>query len=519
MDAKEAERKFKLAEKMYDEGRYGQALVVLDALAAAFPNEKNIMFPRARTLAKLERVEEALVICDQLIAQFNDPKAATLKKRLGGQTDGLPPEMPPIPDIGEFSPQPVRPPVVAAQPFYRTVPFLVGACAVLAVCVLAAGVLALRTGQEPSETASEVGESAQSPSAEAPREGPPPSQTAVAEDTEPDEFEEELTSAFYALGWRLAAGIVILAAEVVAALYLTLLMVGKLPHGTLGADLLSVAPVATGAWLAGVVSSVVVFICPVFACLGTFIPIFVICLILNKVYDMGFVDLIVYFCFVGGFGVVNYFAVFPALAPSVDLGDLISRELTREEEPAPGSSDSGAPATIPEASITVDGQTADWASVPVYLTVEKTEFEDTTYDVQRIKLAHDYVNVYVLLELGVGIEEKFWADYQETGRVSSGAIGYLALGTPETDYSIWLPTGFTQTTDPKTGAAQMYPVIDAEVTGKDPATGVRTTLATLQSTTNPDALYFGQRAVEMKFSMDALGFSTEWPVTATLDEF
>jgi hypothetical protein len=82
MDARESKEKFKRADDLFRQGEYLQALHQLSALNQAFPNTKNVMYPAALCLEKLGRYEDALPLCDQLIAQFQDPRAQELKDRI-----------------------------------------------------------------------------------------------------------------------------------------------------------------------------------------------------------------------------------------------------------------------------------------------------------------------------------------------------------------------------------------------------------------------------------------------------
>ncbi|HIJ65275.1 MAG TPA: tetratricopeptide repeat protein, partial [Candidatus Hydrogenedentes bacterium] len=235
MDSEEAQRKFKLAERMYNDGRYGQALLLLDSLDSEFPNAKNVMFPRARCLAKLERTAEALALCDQLIAQFDDPKAKVLKDRLTAGEGDLPPEIAAIPDIGEEVPSAIPRPIAPPQrPFFLSAPFIVGACVVIAFVGIVVAFAVWQRTTQPMEQAEELVVAEEAAPVE------------PGEDTRVDDIRSVVSS----LGWRLLLMLVLFVVEIVAGLYLTLMVVGKLPHESFGADLLSVAPVTIGAWLA-----------------------------------------------------------------------------------------------------------------------------------------------------------------------------------------------------------------------------------------------------------------------------
>lgn len=88
MTTKEATSQFKDADDLYREGRFADALRLLDLLDKAFPGNKNIMFPRARCLAKLARNDEALVLCNQLADLYNHGKARELRARIMGRESG-----------------------------------------------------------------------------------------------------------------------------------------------------------------------------------------------------------------------------------------------------------------------------------------------------------------------------------------------------------------------------------------------------------------------------------------------
>lgn len=91
MDAQESKQKFQQADQLYRAGRYQEALDLLDELNRAYPNAKNVLYPAALCLKKLGRDREALPICEQLIARFQDPRAQELKAKitagLGGGGD------------------------------------------------------------------------------------------------------------------------------------------------------------------------------------------------------------------------------------------------------------------------------------------------------------------------------------------------------------------------------------------------------------------------------------------------
>ena len=82
MDQNEAKSKFRQSDELFQLGQYQDSLRVLQELNVAFPDTKNILFPMARNLHALGKSAEALKLCDQLFAMFNDPKAVELKKNI-----------------------------------------------------------------------------------------------------------------------------------------------------------------------------------------------------------------------------------------------------------------------------------------------------------------------------------------------------------------------------------------------------------------------------------------------------
>lgn len=82
MTKAEAEKKFADADLFYREDRYTEALALLDDLDRAYPNDRNIMYPRARCLSKMDRHDEALELCNQLILTHQHDRAQELKSRI-----------------------------------------------------------------------------------------------------------------------------------------------------------------------------------------------------------------------------------------------------------------------------------------------------------------------------------------------------------------------------------------------------------------------------------------------------
>ncbi|MCX5758818.1 MAG: tetratricopeptide repeat protein, partial [Candidatus Hydrogenedentes bacterium] len=82
MEPNEAVELYRRAEQLFQEGQYSASLSIIERLDAAFPKTKHFMFSRAKCLQKLNRVYEAAVLCDVITAQFQDPRAAELKRSL-----------------------------------------------------------------------------------------------------------------------------------------------------------------------------------------------------------------------------------------------------------------------------------------------------------------------------------------------------------------------------------------------------------------------------------------------------
>jgi hypothetical protein len=90
VDARESKERFKRADTLFRDGEYQQALHILSGLNQIYPNTKNVLYPTALCLEKLGRGGDALPICEQLIQQFNDPRAIALKERISQMPEPKP---------------------------------------------------------------------------------------------------------------------------------------------------------------------------------------------------------------------------------------------------------------------------------------------------------------------------------------------------------------------------------------------------------------------------------------------
>ena len=82
MTKEEARDKFKLADRLFNEEQFAPALKVLTELNAAFPDQRNVLYPMARCLTGLGRNGEAIDLADRIARQFDYPPALELYKRL-----------------------------------------------------------------------------------------------------------------------------------------------------------------------------------------------------------------------------------------------------------------------------------------------------------------------------------------------------------------------------------------------------------------------------------------------------
>ncbi len=82
MNREEAKKKFEIADRLFAERRFLQALKLLTEIDAVFPNQRHILFPMARCLAGLKRDAEALGLAERVARDFEYAPAAELSKRL-----------------------------------------------------------------------------------------------------------------------------------------------------------------------------------------------------------------------------------------------------------------------------------------------------------------------------------------------------------------------------------------------------------------------------------------------------
>ena len=83
MDSEESKAKFKKADEFFRTKQYEDALRILEELNTSFPNKRHVMYPMARCLAKLNYLQDAMDLCDEIYDKFQYRRALKMKKYLG----------------------------------------------------------------------------------------------------------------------------------------------------------------------------------------------------------------------------------------------------------------------------------------------------------------------------------------------------------------------------------------------------------------------------------------------------
>jgi transglutaminase-like putative cysteine protease len=78
----EATQEHGRAAALFRHGDYAESLAVLDKLDAAFPQNADILYARARCLGRLGCIKEALELCDRLTKTYRDPRGVTLSSEI-----------------------------------------------------------------------------------------------------------------------------------------------------------------------------------------------------------------------------------------------------------------------------------------------------------------------------------------------------------------------------------------------------------------------------------------------------
>ena len=89
MDAAQSKAAFEQAKLHFANDEFQQAYTILNGLNKAFPGDKNVLFPMARCLVKLNQPESAQKACDFLIQKFDHPGAKQLKQEIQNTADDM----------------------------------------------------------------------------------------------------------------------------------------------------------------------------------------------------------------------------------------------------------------------------------------------------------------------------------------------------------------------------------------------------------------------------------------------
>lgn len=82
MDTGEARLRFEAAGHLYESQQFLECLEILGELDLAFPLKKSIMLSMARCLYKLNRTDESLDVCSQILDTYDYPAAERLRNRI-----------------------------------------------------------------------------------------------------------------------------------------------------------------------------------------------------------------------------------------------------------------------------------------------------------------------------------------------------------------------------------------------------------------------------------------------------
>lgn len=152
MDAQEGAAKFKAADALFKQGDFQGSLRLLAELDAAYPNNKNVLYPSALCLERTGQWDKAEAICDRLTQQFQDARAQGLKARIQAVRGAVPGvgdfaglDMKGLDDFFEPTPKrAARRPVASSSNMLRYA--LIGAVVLLVLGAAAVGVLGVKKG-------------------------------------------------------------------------------------------------------------------------------------------------------------------------------------------------------------------------------------------------------------------------------------------------------------------------------------------------------------------------------------
>ena len=82
MDTTQAKHKYAQAGTLFKQGKYGEALLLLNELAEAYPASPDVLHARAMVLVQIGKTAEAAELCDRLAEELHDPRGKRLKAEL-----------------------------------------------------------------------------------------------------------------------------------------------------------------------------------------------------------------------------------------------------------------------------------------------------------------------------------------------------------------------------------------------------------------------------------------------------
>lgn len=87
MEENEARDRFDRADDLFRRGRYAEAIDVLNELETNFPKNHRVLNAKAKTLAKMGKLQSALAVCDRLLNELGYEKIRSFRNQLSGAVD------------------------------------------------------------------------------------------------------------------------------------------------------------------------------------------------------------------------------------------------------------------------------------------------------------------------------------------------------------------------------------------------------------------------------------------------
>ena len=108
MDKAEAKSRFQKADTAFSHGRFEESLDELTAIEVHFPDNHRLLNAQARTLERLRRYDEALVLCDRLLDEFHYEKIRPFRDGVAHARNGEAPQPPSLPQTPQDHSNPIR---------------------------------------------------------------------------------------------------------------------------------------------------------------------------------------------------------------------------------------------------------------------------------------------------------------------------------------------------------------------------------------------------------------------------